>query len=133
MLTSTQINSLITAAQQARSHALAFKSKHAIGAAILSFSGEIYSGCNIDAIISSQGICAESAAINHAIVHGNRDFIALAVADDHLTYPCGACLQYLTQFSQISGQDIVIIVTDMAHRFLSQTFNNLLRSFSHHD
>lgn len=75
-----------------------------VGAAILAEDGEIYSGCNVESWASGLGICAERCAINHAVLHGNRKIKEIAI----VTYtdgqcepiPCGACLQYISDFAE---------------------------------
>jgi len=75
-----------------------------VGAAVLAGDGEIYAGCNIESWISGLGICAERCAINHAVLHGNRKIMEIAIVMDAKSHeeprPCGACLQYIHDFSQ---------------------------------
>lgn len=143
MLTSEEINKLVETAQKARINAMDFKSKHAIGAAVLTGAGNCFGGCNIDAVISSQGTCAEALAINHAVAHGECEIKAIGVIDDKFTFPCGACLQYLCQFSQVSGKEIevVVIASDgkyeiktlselLPNKFISKTFATELESYA---
>ena len=72
-------------------------SKFPVGAAILTTSGKVYTGCNIES--SSYGLttCAERIAIYKAISEGEKDFKALAVTSEKKAYcpPCGACRQVL--------------------------------------
>lgn len=143
MLTGEEINKLTKTANEVRDKAMDFKSKHPFGAAVLTNKGNCYGGCNVDAVISSQGICAEMMAINHAVIHGDYVIKAIGVIDKCITYPCGACLQYLTQFSQISETDIEIVAIDennnfeikklselLPNKFLSRTFNEVLKSYA---
>ncbi|MFZ2152675.1 MAG: cytidine deaminase [Microgenomates group bacterium] len=126
MLTTKEINSLIVTAKIARDKAFSFKSGHSFGAAVLTSDNEIYGGCNSEGVISSLGVCAEMSAIDHAVVHGNYDFKAICVVDDNITYPCGACLQYLTQFSQVNDCDFEIIASDMNSNFEIKKLSELL-------
>lgn len=143
MLNGEEIKKLIETAQEAKNKAMDFKSKHAFGAAVLTMDGECYGGCNIDAVISSQGTCAEMAAINHAVIHGKYVIKAVGIVDRGFTYPCGACLQYLTQFSQIGENDIEIVAIDenkkfeikklselLPKRFESKTFKEVLKNYA---
>lgn len=97
-------------AQAARKHSLSPYSRFRVGAALLSRSGKIYTGCNIE--ISSFGLtmCAERTAIFKAISEGERHFTAIAVATDEHRFvsPCGACRQVLMD---LAG-DIDCVLTD---------------------
>jgi len=74
------------------------------GAAVLAEDGEIYGGCNVESWVSGLGICAERCAINHAVLHGNRKIKEIAIvtyADGQCEpIPCGACLQYISDFTE---------------------------------
>ena len=82
------------------------------GAAVLAEDGEIYGGCNVESWVSGLGICAERCAINHAVLHGNRKIKEIAI----VTYaacqcepiPCGACLQYISDFTENPKIEIVM-------------------------
>lgn len=126
MLTQIEINNLIKYAQTARKNAFSFKSGHSFGACVLTESGEYFEGVNVEGVISSLGVCAEMAALDHAVVHGNYAFKAICVADDELTYPCGACLQYMTQFGQVNDVDLEVVVTDMESKYEIKKLSELL-------
>ncbi len=143
MLTKEEINNLIHKAQTVRKYAFAFKSGHGFGACVLTVDGNYYEGVNVEGVISSMGVCAEMAAVDHAATHGKYAHKALCVADKNITYPCGACLQYLTQFSQVNDMDFEIVATDMdgkyeikklsellPKKYRSVTFDDKLKSFN---
>ena len=113
-LSSAEISRIITSACESRDYAFVVRSGHKIGAAVLTTDGEVFGGCNTEAYITGLGTCAERSAVDHAVAHGKYNFRAVATVDSELTYPCGACLQYLLQFYQISGKDISVIVADLA-------------------
>ena len=98
-----QINwdALTERAWRAREKAYAPYSKFAVGAALLSTSGEIYGGCNVENVSFGLTICAERSAVVSAIQAGCREFVALAVVADTTTpvSPCGACRQFLVEFN----------------------------------
>jgi cytidine deaminase len=75
-----------------------------VGAAVLAEDREIYGGCNVESWISGLGICAERCAINHAVLHGNRKIKKIAILVDADSQreprPCGACLQYIYDFTK---------------------------------
>jgi len=83
-----------------------------VGAAAFGEDEKIYGGCNVESWISGLGICAERCAINHAILHGNKRIKEIALvmekADDDDPKPCGACLQYISDFT---GDSKIKIVT----------------------
>ena len=98
MNTSSQLFEL---ARQIRQHAYAPYSGFAVGAAILSNDGKMYSGCNVENISYPCGSCAEQGAIS-AMIAGKSKEIAqiLIIADSQeLTTPCGACLQRIKEFA----------------------------------
>jgi cytidine deaminase len=92
---------LVNAAIEARKNAYAPYSKFAVGAALLTKSGEIFSGCNIENISLGLTICAERAAVAAAVAHGQREFVAVAIATESKepAVPCGACRQVLAEFN----------------------------------
>lgn len=71
-----------------------------VGAALLTKSGKIYRGCNIENAAYTPTNCAERTAFFKAVSEGEREFEAIAIsgdADDYL-YPCGVCRQVMTEF-----------------------------------
>lgn len=71
-----------------------------VGAALLTKSGKIYTGCNIENAAYSPTNCAERTAVFKAISEGEREFLAIAVSGDREDYlaPCGVCRQVLLEF-----------------------------------
>jgi len=92
---------LIEAAAAARSAAYAPYSKFAVGAAVLTKSGKIFSGCNVENISLGLTICAERSAIAAAVTAGTRDLIMIAVVTESKkpAVPCGACRQVMAEFN----------------------------------
>jgi cytidine deaminase len=84
----------------AREHAYAPYSKFTVGAALLSESGQVYSGCNVENVSFGLTICAERSAVTAAIQGGCRKFLGLAIVADTETpvVPCGGCRQFLAEF-----------------------------------
>lgn len=105
------LEELITRASIVKAHASVPLSKFRVGAAVLCASGRIYEGCNTESLIPVLGVCAERNAVNHAIIHGETSFIAVAVVSDlHAPLlPCGTCLQYLQEFGRQEDRDILVI------------------------
>ena len=100
-------------AKDTRRFAFVHRSRHPVGASVLTTNGRVYGGCNIESVISGMGTCAERMAIDHAIAHGEYEFRAICTIDGGLTPTCGACLQYTLLFSQLNNDDIVVITADM--------------------
>jgi len=98
----TQIDWITLAeyAWAARERAYAPYSKFAVGAALLSHSGKIYSGCNVENVSLGLTICAERSAVAAAIQAGCRKFVGIAIVADTESpiTPCGACRQVLAEF-----------------------------------
>lgn len=102
---------LVGRANKVRLNASTPLSGFKVGAAVLTASGEIFAGCNTESLIPILSVCAERNAINHAIIHGENNFRAISVVSDLHTplLPCGACLQYLQEFSRLFNRDILVI------------------------
>jgi len=100
--------SLISEARKAAAKAYSPFSKVEVGAAILTSDGQVFSGCNVENSSYGLSICAERTAAVKAVSAGSRSFSAVAVVSnlEELTYPCGACRQFLSEF----GIDMVVIV-----------------------
>lgn len=76
-------------------------SHFAVGAALLTASGRVYTGCNIENASYPAGICAERCAMSRAVASGEKDFTAVAIASpdsEAPVYPCGICLQFMSEF-----------------------------------
>ena len=86
-------------------------SKFAVGAAILTKTGEIFRGANIENAAYGLCMCAERNAVFNAYMHGFKkdDLLALAiVADtDEPVSPCGSCRQVLSELFPTDGKIIL--------------------------
>ena len=87
------------AARTVREKAWAPYSKYHVGAAVLTDSGVIFTGCNVENASYGLTICAERVAICSAIVQGHRNFQAICISLTGVPVPCGACRQFLMEFS----------------------------------
>ena len=92
---------LICEAIEVRSHSHSPYSKFAVGAALLTRSGRVFTGCNVENISFRLTMCAEQGAVAAAIAQGERDFTAIAVVADSKKpiVPCGGCRQLLAEFN----------------------------------
>ena len=97
---------LLQAARQVAINAYAPYSKFRVGAAVLSKSGKIYVGTNVENASYSLSICAERVALAKAIADGEKDLIKIAIAcidsqEELLStrMPCGACRQWIQELA----------------------------------
>lgn len=92
---------LKAAALAARERAYAPYSRFLVGAAVLTASGKIFPGCNIENAAYSVGVCAERAALFSAYAAGEQSIIAMAVvtATEAVASPCGACRQVMIELA----------------------------------
>lgn len=106
---------LVNMAAEARSRAYAPYSKFLVGAAVLSSSGRIYVGCNVENATYGATNCAERVAIGTMVSAGDREFSAVAVytdADPPAT-PCGICRQVLAEFA---SDALIVVATPRTQR-----------------
>lgn len=92
------LSELVAMAKQARDMAYAPYSCFAVGAALRTASGSVYTGCNVENASYGLSICAERVAIFKAVCEGERQFEALAVVSENMAAPCGACRQVMAEF-----------------------------------
>ncbi|MBO8126759.1 MAG: cytidine deaminase [Firmicutes bacterium] len=105
------VNWLVETAKKARERAYAPYSNFPVGAAVLTGSGKIYSGCNIEAASSGATCCAERTAIYKAVSEGDTDIKAVCCIADTETpvAPCGICRQVIREW----GADIQVIMANL--------------------
>jgi len=111
------VNNLIQTAIEARQWAYAPYSHYHVGAALLTASGRIYDGVNIENAAYPSGTCAERVAVFKAISQGERKFTAIAVVTSNGGWPCGACRQVLAEF----GLDTLVFIADENGKNIQQT------------
>ena len=91
---------LARAALEVRERAYVPYSKFPVGAALLTASGEVVVGCNVENATIGATVCAERTAVGCAVSSGQRELRALCVvtAVDPPSAPCGICRQVLAEF-----------------------------------
>jgi cytidine deaminase len=112
-------------AEKASEGAYAPYSGYKVGAAILTSSGRIYTGANVENSSFGATICAERTAAVKAVTDGQRKFVAIAVAAPGSkvpAWPCGICRQFLFEF----GGDLLVISGIDARSIEVFTLNELL-------
>ncbi len=105
---------LIKNAVKARENSYAPYSNYKVGAALLTKSGKVYLGCNVENASYTPTICAERNAFFKAISEGEREFEMIAIVggkegEDLSTNctPCGVCRQVMTEFC---SKDFLVIL-----------------------
>lgn len=92
---------LMAEAELARKASYSPYSRFAVGAALLTGSGRVVTGCNVENASFGLACCAERTAVFKAVSEGEREFLAVAVTagPGHGAAPCGACRQVLHEFA----------------------------------
>jgi cytidine deaminase len=121
---------LIAAAAKAREGAVAPYSKFKVGAALLTKSGQIVGGANVESASYGLTCCAERVALFNALTGGARNFVAVAVVARIAggPMPCGACRQLLAEYAHnakvfvADSADLRKISTFMVKKLLPSAF-----------
>ncbi|WP_080874405.1 cytidine deaminase [Oceanobacillus timonensis] len=116
---------LLKEAIQMRDRAYVPYSEFPVGAALLTSSGKIYTGCNIENAAYPSTCCAERVAIFKAISDGETAFLEMAVAADtqRPVPPCGTCRQVMSEFF---APDMTIHLTNLQEDVQTLTTDQLL-------
>ena len=124
---------LLSRAMEARTHAYVPYSRFAVGAALLTKSGRVYPGCNIENASFGATNCAERTAFFSAVYAGERDFEAIAIVggpQDEDTRaatvpcgPCGICRQVMREFC---NSDFKIYLAAPEGRYFEATLEEML-------
>lgn len=132
MLNKSQKKKLIKKAVAILPNSYAPYSKYPVGAAVLTASGKVYQGVNIENAAYPSSICAERSAIFNAVSDGERQLVGIAVATRNAGSPCGACRQVMREFG---GKDLPVLIVNELGELVEET--NLLellpRSFGPED
>ncbi len=124
---------LVKEAFEARKMSYAPYSHFHVGAALLTKSGKIYRGCNIENAGYTPTNCAERTAFFKAVSEGEREFEAIAIvgfADgvtpdlEEYAYPCGVCRQVMREF--VNPEEFQIVVASREDHFKTFTLEQLL-------
>jgi cytidine deaminase len=113
---------LIALAGKARLGAYAPYSEYPVGAALLTPSGKVYTGCNVENAVYGLAMCAERTAAFQAVCDGERKFTAIAVVTRNGGTPCGSCRQVLSEF----GPHMRVILADASGNHRAYTLDELL-------
>ncbi len=123
---------LIDSAKNARLKAFAPYSNFAVGAALCTKDGKIYTGCNVESAVYGATVCAERIAIWKAVSEGENEFTEIAIIADtkELTPPCGICRQIIWEFcgdipvtfSNLEGKSETLQMKDLLPRAFDKSF-----------
>lgn len=115
----------------AREKAYCPYSGFSVGAALLSKTGKIYTGCNMESAAYTPSICAERTAFAKAISEGEREFIAIAIAGgkqgeppSEACPPCGVCRQVMAEFCDPGS--FRILLQEAGNAYSGYTLEELL-------
>ena len=136
MLTKEIEKQLITKALEMKEKAYCPYSKFHVGAAILSESGKIYGGFNIENSSYPACNCGERTAIYNGVSEGERKFVAIAICCglegktkvsekvEDLAFPCGICRQVLREFS--NPKEFKVYICESVGKYYVKTLEELL-------
>lgn len=129
MISEAKKAKLASLALEARGASYSPYSGFAVGAALLTTEGRVYTGANIENASYTPTVCAERVAIFKAVSAGERSFAAIAIAGGksgervgtHIP-PCGVCRQVMAEFCP-SDMEIILAVED---GYITKTLEELL-------
>ena len=108
---------IVDEAVAAQKSAYAPYSQYAVGAALLTVEGKIFTGANIENAVYPLTLCAERVAIFKAVSEGYKQFKAISVVTRNGGSPCGSCRQVMREFSQ----DLDVIIANEKGDILHET------------
>ncbi len=109
---------LIRAALSARENSYSPYSRFQVGAALLTKSGRIYGGCNIENAAYTPANCAERTAFFKAVSEGERSFAAICIVGGKkgpvtdYTAPCGVCRQVMQEFCDPESFRVILAIDE---------------------
>jgi cytidine deaminase len=110
-------------ADAAKENAYAPFSEFRVGAALLTGSGKVYTGVNVENSSYGGTICAERTAFVKAVSEGEREFKAIAIASSGgEAMPCGICRQFMYEFEP----ELDVITGENEENLRVQNLNDLL-------
>jgi cytidine deaminase len=122
---SSAIEKLLAAAQKAKENAYAPYSHFHVGAAVLSSSGKIFPGCNVENTSYGLTICAERNAIFRMVGDGEQQIAELLVIGDTEEFlpPCGACRQVIAEFAK---KESIVYMCNKHGEYMKTTVGELI-------
>ena len=116
---------LMDTAKEASKKSYSPFSKFAVGAGVLTSSGKVYGGCNIENSSFGMTICAERCAIFKAVSDGEKEILAVAIysPNEDDCYPCGACRQVMYEFQ---GETEIVVITEHENKPIPRKLSDFL-------
>jgi cytidine deaminase len=108
------LQNLVDRALKARERAYCPYSQFRVGAAVLTESGQIFDGANVENASYGLSMCAERVAIQSAVAAGARVIVAMAIATETGASPCGACRQVAQEFAK--GLRVFLVTSSGEHQ-----------------
>lgn len=96
MVTQSQLDALVDEAIKGGENAYIPYSQYRVGAAVLTASGKVVHGCNIENASYSASMCGERVALFNAVSQGEK-IIAIAIVTDNAGTSCGFCRQVMNE------------------------------------
>lgn len=130
IVTRSVIRNLIREAMEGMKHSYAPYSNFHVGAALLTTSEKIYTGCNIESVSFSPTNCAERTALFKAVSEGEREFAAIAIVGgkegiiNDFCPPCGVCRQSLREF--VEPKSFLVILARSEEDYMIYSLEALL-------
>jgi len=128
-----KIKKLIKQAQEVQQHSHSPYSDFKVGAAVLTESGDIFAGCNVESAAYPLSQCAEASAIGNMVSHGHKRIHSIVVAsqNDEFCFPCGGCRQKIAEFAPDDTPVVMVTKSGETHE---TTIGELLpNAFRAHD
>lgn len=115
---------LLNLAREAAKFSYSPYSHFPVGAALECSDGTVYTGCNVENAALGSTICAERCAVMKAVSEGHRKFVRIAVygEGENFCLPCGACRQFLSEFSM----DVEVLCARGDGRYVSYRLSQLM-------
>lgn len=115
---------LVEKAREGMKNSYSPYSNFKVGAAIVTSTGEVFTGCNIENASFGGTNCAERTALFKAISEGYKRFSKIAIISDSKDYtaPCGICRQVLSEFSL----NMEVILANTNGDYIKKTLKELL-------
>lgn len=98
---STSVDELLSLAVQVQQRAHVPYSHFPVGAALVTPSGRVFVGANVENAAYPEGMCAEASAIAAMASAGEREIVTIVTVceGDALSTPCGGCRQKIREFA----------------------------------
>lgn len=102
------IKDLIKLAIENKKNSYSPYSNFRVSSVVLTKTGNIYKGVNIENAAYSVTLCAERSALSSAISAGDKEIDTIIITGDStMTYPCGVCRQFMAEFLDADSKIVI--------------------------